>query len=147
MRPTQEEIENEPAGERMDRWVAEYVMGIDLSQGCNGEMYNEDDQRWSCTQCSKIGHWDESFSHPIQPQRYSRAMLWAWKIVTRIVGEQCDESDFFLECWADGEWFVSFKPMGYSTRKPNAVCDGKKTGKPSAPLAICRAALLKILYD
>jgi hypothetical protein len=69
----------------------------------------------------------------------------AWEVVEHITGKGCDQSDFFLECWSDGEWYVSFKPLGYSNRKPNAACDGKITGKPSAPLAICRAALA--LYE
>ena len=49
--------------------------------------------------------------------------------------------DVFIEWWQDGEWFVCDHPMGYRDDAIKANCDGKETGKPSLPLAICRFAL------
>ena len=71
----------------------------------------------------------------------------AWELVEKIVGKDCLDQDLFIECWSDGEWYVSFRPLGYSNREPAAVCDGKTSGSPSAPLAICRAALLKEISE
>lgn len=72
---------------------------------------------------------------------YSTDISDAWLVVEKLVGKDCTSRDLFIECWSDGEWFVAFHPMGYSSREPKAVCDGKETGKSSAPLAICRVAL------
>jgi len=49
--------------------------------------------------------------------------------------------DVFIEWWQDGEWFVCDQPVGYRVGAISANCDGKETGKPSLPLAICRFAL------
>ena len=78
---------------------------------------------------------------------YSTDIAAAWEVVEMLVGKDCESQDLFIECWSDGEWFVAFHPMGYSSREPMATCDGKKTGSPSAPLAICRAALLTTLEE
>ncbi len=80
----------------------------------------------------------------VQLPHYSTDIKDAWQVVEWIVGKDCTEHDLFIECWADGEWFVAFHPFGYSSRKPCASDDGKKTGSPSAPLAICRAALKSV---
>jgi hypothetical protein len=76
---------------------------------------------------------------------YSTDIAAAWEVVEHFTGKDCRNQDFFIECWSDGEWFVAFHPLGYSSRDPKANCDGKTTGSPSAPLAICRAALLAVI--
>ena len=70
----------------------------------------------------------------------------AMRIVNWNTGN-CKDADCFLECWSDGEWFVASRPVGYSDRKPVATCDGRVTGKPSLPLAICRWGLKKTLDE
>jgi len=70
---------------------------------------------------------------------YSTDISDAWHVVEHL-NANC-EIDMFIESWSDGEWIVASHPVGYSTREPSAKCDGKKTGKPSLPLAICRWAL------
>ena len=143
---TSEQIDAMPAGPEMDALVAEYVMqwkhidfwlGSPLAKGWDGF--------WD-------GEWVKWIIMP-ESDDENRVKLWspstdivvAWQVVEKLVGN-CDGRDFFIECWGDGEWFVASHPLGYSSRKPQANCDGKETGKPSAQLAICRFAL-KIMND
>ncbi|KKM40388.1 hypothetical protein LCGC14_1563870 [marine sediment metagenome] len=80
---------------------------------------------------------------------YSTYIADAWEVVNHVWVE--NESDFFLEYWSDGEWFVATSPLGIynkNGKRPGASsCDGKKTGKLSAPLAISRAALKATVSD
>ena len=143
---TGEQIDAMPAGHEMDVLVAEHVMEWERLDSWMGSPLAKG---WD-------GFWDgEWVKWIIMPESddENRAKLWspstdivaAWQVVEKLV-ENCDGRDFFIECWGDGEWFVASHPLGYSSRKPQANCDGKETGKPSAPLAICRFAL-KVMND
>ena len=130
-----DEILNMPAGRGMDALIAEKVMGIDLSQECGGEMYDEDSNYWSCTSCSKEGGWNEDFQHTIQPQHYSNSINAAWGVVEKL----CNESgcDIVKVCKRDpellrGEWSCN-------------LGRGFEAFGDTAPLAICRTALLSVL--
>lgn len=125
----------------MDALVAERVMGLPKAElggacpKCGGETRIGVDRAW-CFRCSE---WIYS-PYP----EYSTDIAAAWRVVEHLIGKDGRDQDLFIECWADGEWFVAFHPMGYEHRDPKASCDGRKTGVPSAPLAICRAALKAI---
>ena len=126
---TAEQIDVMPAGREMDALVAERVMVLKVD-------YEFDDPRVP----EFVDRYDEWGYLP----EYSTDIAATWLVVEKLV-DNCDMIDFFIECWSDGEWFVASHPMGYSSRKPQATCDGKITGKPSAPLAICRMALKTVI--
>ena len=73
------DVQNLQAGPELDRLVA-VALGIDLEAECDGDMYNEDDQSWSCTKCALTGNWgDESYvNHKIHPYPYSKVGTWAF---------------------------------------------------------------------
>ena len=121
------------AGREMDALVAEKVMGFTLDY--------EFEQITNAPNVKELRSSDDEWG--ILPN-YSTDIADAWAVVNHFVGTDGREQDFFIECWSDGEWFVAFHPAGYQSRDPKANCDGRETGKPSAPLAICRAALKSV---
>ena len=133
---TKEEILNLPAGRELDILVLTKVMGVDYNSK-DGDNFRV----WRNRFTEKADFTFYSIPH------YSTDISVAWNVVNHFVGEDCRNQDFFIECWSDGEWFVAFHPLGYSNRSPKANCDGRKTGNPSVPLAICRAALLSVLEN
>jgi hypothetical protein len=121
---TKDEILSMEAGEKMDALIAEKVMGIDLSQICDGDMYDEDGDHWSCTSCSETGGWGTDFEHTISPKHYSTYIAAAWKVVEKL--ELSVVPYLGLVKWhAANEKVIAFAA--------------------AAPLAICRAALLSTL--
>ena len=146
---TNDEILNMPAGEEMDKLVAEMVMevSIDHLPTVYEEGYTEDGKDgWGGFVCPKCRRPSDILDEPCT-KYYSTDISAAWEVVKHFTGEDCRDKDFFIECWGDGEWFVAFHPLGHSSREPQASCDGRKTGSPSAPLAICRATLLAVLEE
>ena len=139
-----------PAGRKMDALVAEKVMGLELyhlpAQWAEGSTPDGEDG-WDGFFCPRCGTPEVMYSDSPCCKYYSASIACAWEVVEHFTGEDCKEQDFFIECWSDGEWFVAFHPVGYSSRSPKAWCDGKITGSPSAPLAICRAALMAVGGD
>jgi hypothetical protein len=128
---TREGILEMPAGRELDALVAEKVMGWELRQ-C--ERHKTEPDGYACGLC---WGWD-------QFPAYSTDIDTAWQVVEKMQ----EDGDVFIEWWQDGEWFVSWKPLIIRNRdgsRVGAKCDGQTTGKPSAPLAICRAALLATL--
>ena len=146
---TKDEIVSMKAGVEMDALIAEKILGMSLEHlPVLWEEGNTSDGKdgWSGFVCPRCRLPRDLLDRPCCKQ-YSTDIRAAWDVVQKIVGEKNDEHDLFIECWSDGEWFVAFHPMGYSSRTPRASCDGKKTGQPSAPLAICRAALIYALEE
>lgn len=120
---TNEEIDALPAGREMDTLVAEKVIGF-VSNFQDGLV-------WRTVNGRLLHHWSPSTD-----------IATAWEVVEKLM----EDSDVFIEYWNDSEWFVASHPLGYSSREPMAHCDGKKTGKPSIALAICRWALKKVQH-
>ena len=127
-----------PAGREMDALVAEKVVGW---QSVAFRHYKTGDQYSGASWSEWNGLPSLDSPNFVVVPKYSTDISAAWEVIKKIVGDNNEDRDLFIECWSDGEWFVAFHPVGYSSRKPQASCDGKKTGIPSAPLAICRAAL------
>lgn len=130
-----------PAGKEIDTLISRSVFNIELTRCVNGVYQDR-------LPVPELGcHFDGEFYICSFGRRaawrntpnYSTSIEDAFKIVEHIIGN-C-ESDLFIESWSDGEWLVASHPVGYSSRAPVANCDGKTTGKPSLPLAICRWAL------
>lgn len=144
-----DEILNATAGSALDTLIAERVLGLSLQHLL--PVYEEGSTEdgldgWSGFVCPRCRRPKDMLDEPCA-KYYSTDIRAAWDVVEHFTGKECDSQDFFIECWGDGEWFVAFHPLGYSSREPKAWCDGKKTKKPSAPLAICRAALLAVIDE
>ena len=75
------------------------------------------------------------------PMRFSTDIAAAWLVVEWMMESDLWWGDIFLEWWQDGEWLVCNKPVSVRDGAIKANCDGRETGKPSLPLAICLAAL------
>jgi hypothetical protein len=122
-------IDEHEATRCLDKWIANDVLGV----------------------YDKICQEETRFMLPesVNLPYYSTSIAAAWEVVEKlwISGDgPYWVGDFFLEWWQDGEWLVCNKPIGVRDGAIKAMCDGKKTGKPSAPLAICRAAI-KAMYN
>ena len=126
---TRDEILNMPAGREMDALVAEKVMG------------------WTNPRITPSGRFritppmGGKYHGGQMPPKYSTDIAAAWQVVEWLM----ERGDVFVEYWSDGEWFVADKPVGVRQDATTAMCDGKATGEMSAPLAICRAALLAVM--
>ena len=65
-----------------DRVVAEKVMGWQ-AKPCDGEMGElpTSSDGWFCQSCGYSGDWGDGFEHEEVPDRYTRSLDIAWKIV------------------------------------------------------------------
>ena len=148
MNLTKEQILKEPAGEKMDGWVAEYVMGWsrplkNLGSGIwnlrmNGDyveylVHQDTRQRVLFEVFKKDQYWTRDNESLFAPFEYSTKIVWAWDIVEKM------RNNYF-------KWFeMVHRPRGYIC---NFVGDPKYTIlAKEAPLAICRAALLAVLGE
>jgi hypothetical protein len=130
MNMNKDEIKNMPAGKEMDALIAIEVMGLpdrpmygNSCAYCGSEMWHGVERSW----CSVCEEWRYSAY-----KEYSDGIEEAWEVVEKL----CNESgcDVVKVCKRDpellrGEWSCNFG-RGYE-----AFGD-------TAPLAICRAALL-----
>jgi hypothetical protein len=131
---TRDEILNMPAGREMDALVAEKVMIVEFTK------HNYKAHDVLSNTIEERTYYSTSFA-PLP--HYSTDIAAAWQVVEKLM----EMGDVFIENWQDGEWFVACDPLMNKPRRNAASCDGKKTGKESAPLAICRAALLAVMED
>jgi len=126
---SRDEILNMPAGREIDALVAEKVMGWHLATDKDGwkKWVDEYDcfMRGMKQDDSPFSEDDEDFNllhwHP------SESILWAWEVVEKLAFYQ-------IITKANG--------AGYSARVNSIRCEA-----PTAPLAICRAALLAVMEN
>lgn len=78
------EISEPKASRELDAIVEEIVFGIHPNTPCLGDMYNEDDDHWSCTACAKTGSWNEAFPHTRVPLERSSYIIYAWPVVGKM---------------------------------------------------------------
>lgn len=134
MNITREEILAMPAGAEMDAMIAEEVMGWHLvvEEDTNWKRYWHDDENHYQHMAAKDGDnygdgedFHLIFWHP------SQSILWAWDVVERL-----DSSFSLARAWLleDANW------KGYSFWVGGVSAFGE-----TAPLAICRAALLAVI--
>lgn len=118
-KPTREQILSEPAGERLDSWVAEFVMGDPRGQVWERAYSTDIAAAWGVVENLTARH-------------HSVAVYWHfsdWRVGT-VTG---------LDSVAVAE--IETGPNAYTgplKRAPSAL---------TAPLAICRAALLAVLDE
>ena len=127
-KPTREEILNEPAGSRMNIWIAQYKFGYDL------------DGKHPNLPIRFVG----------APPDYSFDISAAWEVVEKLVSEGYCPALIYDD---SGHWALSFDGMqsfpvavGGDPDEIFTTCFVPKIyWCNTAPLAICRAALLALL--
>jgi hypothetical protein len=146
---TKDEILNMPAGKEIDALVAEKVMGWNwVFRPDNVPEYSNIDgtpngrPKYIVPPAIPAYTWNTAWM-AIDLPNYSTNISDAWEVVEKMM----EDGDVFLEYWSDNEWFVANKSLGVRDDAIVARCDGKKSGKSSVSLAICRAALLAKLDE
>lgn len=128
----------------MDARIAEKVMGWNAPNHADTVSFKEERRKQGSFTPANIREFWLGFNQDgtralfLLPH-YSTDIADAWQIVEKWIED--NNHDIFIEYWRDNEWFVAGKNILDKPREPQACCDGRKTGKMSAPLAICRAAL------
>lgn len=133
-RPTAADVLAEPAGRRMDAWVSEHVMRLAPRQVrvCGG---TETVAVWGAPALTD-GVWfrDDLLAYGAPP-RYSADIAAAWEVVEQV--RRCRRMCCVTAC-RDGAWECMVGDTANDHRHGTAG---------TAPLAICRAALLAVLGD
>ena len=128
---TREQVLAEPAGFRLDEWVAEYVMGWKRGNPKRGE------HAWKApTADPRYGGYREVPNCP----RYSADIGAAWDVVDAMYRRLSGRID--LTRLRHDLWVVTIGGLG----SPPAWGEVKATAD-TAPLAVCRAALLTTLSE
>jgi hypothetical protein len=142
---TKEEILSMPAGQKMDELISLLLNeSLEHPDFWYEEGYSEGGgySGFYCIRCGTSKGLSEK--HPCA-KSYSQSISSTMEVIEKVM----EWGDVFIEWWRDGEWFICDENL--LNRKTenfpyiSARCDGKETGKPSLPLAICRFALLKWL--
>jgi hypothetical protein len=140
---TRDEILNMPAGKEIDALIAEKVMGWHKGDSYGREVWLDTDERYQRGIARENGFEDDEDFHLLH-WHPSESILWAWEVIEKMQeidshwspGVNWDDDD------GDGNpmWVASFTYYGEdeSQFQQNEVWDK------SAPLAICRAALLAV---
>ena len=147
-RPTKEQILNEPAGEEMDRWIAEYVMGWELKDWLGGEFAVHPSKKgpiikaWLLKNDTKPGHWFWMNSERELPY-FSTKIADAWEVVEKMQGIGFSYTIYgtcFVSSVMSGVVCIFRKdlwPPDMGVTEGNFLGQGRQL-----PLAICQAALL-----
>lgn len=149
--PTRGQILAEPAGDQLDRWVDEFVFGA-LPVTCHHDTLMPNPRpapgvRRLCSDCGCIWGHDDPLPVGVKRPReaFSFNIAAAWEVVERLAGSPRgqDADGWIIELQAPpnpddlGRWCAAV--YRYDGSGPGLV------GADSAPLAICRAALLAVL--
>jgi hypothetical protein len=114
---TRDEIENTPAGKEMDALIAREIFGMTIDKTFKGE--------WVVNPSYYVGSLGESRARGWAPKPYSTDIAAAWEVVEKkLVGMHLG---FILT----DMWELTWGEIG-------VIAD-------TAPLAICRAALLAVM--
>lgn len=134
-KPSREQILSEPAGERLDAWVAEFVMGWtpDKIENSSGDLV------WS-------GYRMPNGAPNMPAHRFSTDIARAWEVVEKLAE---DHQSVAVYRHFD-EWLVGTVWLWPNWNPARTLYAGKLKRAPranTAPLAICRAALLSVLDE
>jgi hypothetical protein len=153
VKPTSDEILAEPAGDRLDAWVAEFVMGWEHERGGHSRPLH----RASLDYPGRIiDDWgakgEHEYLHPpddpvsvvslcdcpstIELPEFSRSISAAWEVVEKLMERW---QVHITSPWSSkARWCVKLDPM-------NEPDDEMEVLGSTAPLAICRAALRTVI--
>jgi len=137
---TRDEILNMPAGREMDALIAEKVMGWNILTKPDGYRYWADtDGEFACGVPPEEGYFEDEEDLHLLKWHPSESILWAWDVVEVLRGKF---------------WSTTITQWDHS-RKTVVTCEyrsGRGEHKAplyadadTAPLAICRAALLAVM--
>ena len=130
------------AGREMDALVAEKVMGWKPGTPCKDEYSDtpteERDTHWQCRKCGLRGQWGDPGweEHDEQPLSYSTDIAAAWLVVEKM---RSGGRKFIIEALKPEHtelWYAAF-----SATEDLSGYEKSKALEPTAPLAICLAAL------
>jgi hypothetical protein len=131
-RPTIEQVRAEPAGRQMDAWVAEFVLGLRILDLDHMALKRVQDPR------------SEVYEEWVYIPESSTDIAAAWEVVEKLNNMQMPNHvgptrvHRLSNC--DNNWHVIFcSDFGYPP--------GDEVVEKTAPLAICRAALLAVLEE
>jgi len=130
---TRDEILNMPAGREMDALVAEKVMG----------WIPKDNLYWKDNEGSFAGWATEFSEYSVKPFRPSTDIVAAWQVLEHLIatGEQRFEAPALFKYPL--AWLCVFYQKH---EKPGEMAPAWiDANAPTAPLAICRAALLAVM--
>lgn len=127
---TEDEIRNLPAGDEMDARVAEDVMGWHRNENGGYPCWNDAEGRFQCG----IPHtdWEDDEDFHLLRWHPSESILWAWEVV-----EKLERDNLCMTILNDGSCWSVFIYNEHKVTMAYANAD-------TAPLAICRAALLTV---
>jgi hypothetical protein len=126
---TRDEILNMPAGREMDVLVLVSVMGIEYSEK-DGENYRE----WSNCYTERACFVFRDIPH------YSADISAAWEVVEKLRDTSDDEPDYWTITDLGNAWRVTSNWAHHDGDIENFSIEAE-----TAPLAICRAALLAVM--
>jgi hypothetical protein len=135
---TKDEIMNMPAGQEMDVLIAEKVMGWHAVMENGFNHWVNVDGGFQCGVAPYDGFEDEEDFHTLK-WHPSESILWAWEVV-----EKLHPNCSFLLDYDDPQTIESLKwcCLFFDKDEPYKEYEARAN---TAPLAICRAALLAIL--
>ena len=127
---TRDEILNMPAGEEIDKLVAEKVMGwhiVEIRDGGRNQFVDSDGHYQHIV--SRYDYYEDGEDFNTICWHPSESILWAWEVVEKL-------KEYSL--WID----LNASPDGYQVGFADYFVFAE-----SAPLAICRAALLCVVNN
>ena len=143
MKPTRDEILAEPAGPRMDAWVAEFVMEWELIdnpvpswfaeagwESLDRDIYCVHDSTF--TQGKEIIHANKNGYSRFKPSVYIAA---AWIVLMKLLQMQISSEIISHFCSTGGDFVCH-------VWRYDSLSEGSTARANTAPLAICRAALI-----
>ena len=136
---TREQIESEPAGPRMDNWIAEHAMEWTLGIDHNRSVWLDADGMFMCSLPAEGYYEDDEDFHLLHFHPSSSIMAF-WMVIDKL-----DRKEWDIQIVSDTEeegkeWGVSF----YHYSEADALEHGSATAD-TVPLAGCRARLLAML--
>jgi len=131
---TREEILNMEAGQEIDELVAEKVMGWHIvTEGRRSPAWYDSEGRYQHHVAADYESYEDDENFHLVNWHPSQSMLWAEEVVEKFYSMKLDK-------YSNGEEWRCYLVMG----KDGVNADGNGVAN-TAPLAICRAALLVVM--
>jgi hypothetical protein len=138
---TRDEILNMPEGEEIDRLVAEKVMGWHIETDKQGwRSWRDKDGNYQNAVAPYDGYEDQEDFHTIK-WHPSESILWAWEVVEKLGGDK--HRQWYLCTNFSSEFGNQIYAEIYEHMDESEIVICSATAE-TAPLAICRAALLAV---
>jgi hypothetical protein len=136
---TRDEILNMPAGEEIDKLIAEKVMGWHIQEEKGGRNQWLDSDGHYQHMVSRYDGYEDAEDFETICWHPSESILWAWEVVEFLRRRFWSTN---IVCWDfSDKWVITCEHRtGHGEPKKTLYADAE-----TAPLAICRAALLAVM--